>query len=241
MKRFLIQTINKEITHDFSFHLIEAIKYNNWFQNERIYDYDLVNEMIGFNALNYIPIGSVEFVQEFLSDFHGIKNVKPLNIPINLRNKHFTKREIITVNNHKEPLKKKWFVKSDDKIKGFTDILNHGSILPAGNFMLSELINIQSEWRAFIYNDKLVGLQNYAGDFTLFPDIKLMEEMIIANNHWNYDENSAYTLDVGINNENGTFIIECHDFFSCGLYGFADYTILPRMFITTWNKLIQIK
>jgi len=48
----------------------------------------------------------------------------------------------------------------------------------------------------------------------------------------------AYTLDVGIN-EKGTFIIECHTFFSCGLYGFTDYKLLPLMFISAWNELVN--
>jgi len=244
----MIQTIDKQVTHDFSFHLIEAIKYNNWYQNEKVYDYflqdtyylplDSDNEPYKEDVEGIIPVGSVVFVLEYLKRYHNISNIKPLNIPINLRNKHFAKREIVAVNNYEEPLQKKWFVKSNDKIKGFTDILNIGSSLPKGNFILSELINIQSEWRAFVYNDKLVGLQNYSGDFTMFPDIKFIEEAIIANNHWNDEMNSAYTLDVGINDKDGTFIIELHDFFSCSLYGMSDYRILPKMFIATWNKLI---
>jgi hypothetical protein len=40
----------------------------------------------------------------------------------------------------------------------------------------------------------------------------------------------AYTLDVGINkNTNTVFLVEAHDFFSCGLYGFADHRIYPQM------------
>ena len=39
----------------------------------------------------------------------------------------------------------------------------------------------------------------------------------------------AFTLDVAISN-NDTVIIEVHDFFSCGLYGFSEHKILPFMF-----------
>ena len=97
------------------------------------------------------------------------------------------------------------------------------------------MIDIDSEWRVFVFNQTLYGIQNYSGDFTMFPDVKLIKEMIK-----NYNNNGAYTLDIGINND-GTFIIECHDFFSCGLYGFSDYKMLPLMFINTWNKLINTK
>ena len=37
--KFLIQTINNEIIHDFSRELIESIKFNNWFYNTSEYEY----------------------------------------------------------------------------------------------------------------------------------------------------------------------------------------------------------
>ena len=43
----------------------------------------------------------------------------------------------------------------------------------------------------------------------------------------------AYTLDIGVKWKEGgneTFVIECHDFYSCGLYGFSDLNKLPFMF-----------
>ena len=48
----------------------------------------------------------------------------------------------------------------------------------------------------------------------------------------------AYTLDVGIN-DNGTFVIEVHDFFSCGLYGFSNHPILPQMFGRWYTEYIN--
>ena len=37
--KFLIQTINNEIIHNFSRELIESIKFNNWFYNTSEYEY----------------------------------------------------------------------------------------------------------------------------------------------------------------------------------------------------------
>lgn len=48
----------------------------------------------------------------------------------------------------------------------------------------------------------------------------------------------AYTLDVGVNSNN-TFIIEVHDFFSCGLYGFSDNKILPYMFSDWFDECVK--
>lgn len=48
----------------------------------------------------------------------------------------------------------------------------------------------------------------------------------------------GYTLDVSVFN-NKTSIIEVHDFFSCGLYGFNDFRHLPFMFYRWFNEYIN--
>ena len=49
-----------------------------------------------------------------------------------------------------------------------------------------------------------------------------------------------YTLDVGINSEK-TFVIECHRFFSCGLYGYCDHNTIPIMFSQAWYEMKNLK
>lgn len=48
----------------------------------------------------------------------------------------------------------------------------------------------------------------------------------------------AYALDIGIDNLGVTFIIEINQFFSCDLYGFNDYKILPYMYKFAFLELI---
>lgn len=89
---------------------------------------------------------------------------------------------------------------------------------------------------SFIYNGKLVGLNNYAGRFDLFPNVELINEMIdkfLSNK--NNPKN--FTLDVGISEKLGTFVIEVHNFYSCGLYGFAEHKFIPFMFKRSFNYL----
>lgn len=76
-----------------------------------------------------------------------------------------------------------------------------------------------------------MGLQNYSGEFTKFPSVNKINAMI---KHYK-SAPIAYTLDVGVN-DNGTFVIEVHDFFSCGLYGFSNYAILPNMYYRWFNE-----
>jgi len=243
IKTFLIQTIDNIVTHDFSFTLIEAIKYHNWYENKKIYDYwlqenipkDFIMSHLKKDIKDTIPVGSVEFILSYLNKYYNINNIKPLNIPKQLMKPEYLKRWIVEratdtniINAGEIPI----FVKDNTKIKGWTNIVETNRGYPPGEYLISEYVEIESEWRAFVFNNRLVGLQNYSGDFTMFPDVELIKKMIADFNY-----SSAYTLDVGINDK-GTFIIECHDFFSCGLYGFSDYKVLPLMFINTWNKLI---
>lgn len=213
---FLIQTINGKIKHDFSFALLESIEYQKWLRNDLSFKIRLTDHNIW---PNYIPIGSVEFVSKYLENYYGLIP-KPKNIPIELIGKEWTGREII--NGTEKDITGIKFVKSNDRIKSFTEICNEA---PEGNYQISDLINIESEWRAFVYEGKLVGLQNYSGDFTIFPDVNKIEAMIREYK----TQPIAFTLDVAISNNN-TVVIEVHDFFSCGLYGFSDHRILPFMF-----------
>jgi len=231
--KFLIQTIGGKIRHDFTFTLIKAIEYQNWAKNSM--DFELSEKSV-HNVDGFIPVGSVEFVSKYLFKYYS-KIPRPKNVPEKLF--PFAKRNIIN-GTEMDINPDKHFFKSNDNIKGFSTndyILsnNKNKKIPTGNYQISDLINIESEWRAFIYNGKLVGLQNYLGDFTLFPDVNKINQMIDA-----YDDAPiAYTLDVGINDNKSTFIIEVHDFFSCGLYGFEDLKILPFMFSRWFYNFIK--
>lgn len=89
---------------------------------------------------------------------------------------------------------------------------------------------ISDEWRYFVYEGKVVGMKCYVPDDILSPKI--------PNKSWVLDKIGkidlpAYTLDIALSNDSSKKtprIIEVHDFFSCGLYGFDDYNLLPYMF-----------
>jgi len=231
--KFLIQKYKGKVVHDFSFTLLESIQYLKWSANGDVdikvkyLDYiDAENENwnFWFNPYHqhYIPVGSVEFVTAWFKHFHD-HTPRPINVPEDLWG-HAGR----TIWNGDENGYKKGygqlFVKSNDHIKGFKLLIKEDYPLPKGNYQFSEEVGIDSEWRAFVYQGKLVGLQNYGGDFTAFPDVQSIYDMI-----QDYDSAPvAYTLDVGVT-WGSTFVIEVHDFFSCGLYGFADHRILPFM------------
>jgi hypothetical protein len=175
-------------------------------------------------ASSGIPVGSVEFVSESLR-LQGYPVPKPRNVPTELF--PFAGRNIFNGKERDAPDGAS-FAKSNDKIK---DIIYQTLMvyeldkpLPTGNYQFSSIVDFISEWRAFVWRGKLVGLQNYSGEFTMFPDVDRIHQMIKAFN----TAPCAYTLDVGVV-DGVTCVVEVHDFFSCGLYGFADLQLLPLM------------
>ena len=246
--KFLIQKIDGEIRHDFSFALLESVRFKNWLMRgskedkikvkfintHELKEPDDIYPPIEFKLFhsNYIPVGSVEFVTAFLQEFYGL-TPKPRNVPEELF--EYAGRGIYNGTEKDFPKYKKFFAKSNSGIKKFAEIVENGNTLKPDNYQFSEFISIDSEWRAFVYENKLVGLQNYTGEFTIFPNIKTIKGMIEK-----YKDSApiAYTLDVGVNDD-GTFVIECHDFFSCGLYGFADHAKLPLMLNKWFHQYIQ--
>lgn len=82
---FLIQTINGQIVHDFAFELLQSIPFIRTWRGE---DPQLcMKEGTDFKDITdpdkHIPVGSVEFVSEYLKAFypHAKKALRPLNVP----------------------------------------------------------------------------------------------------------------------------------------------------------------
>lgn len=193
--KFLIQKINGEIRHDFSFTLMESIRFRNWLQTQIKSSIVFLTQVKMQQILNlkslhkhYVPVGSVEFVSAFLKQFYDL-TPRPVNIPLELL--RYADRHIFNGTELYFPHCGKSFIKSNDKIKGICGIFNQDEAikLPAGNYQFSEIVSIDSEWRAFVYDGKLVGLQNYAGEFTKFPYVDIIKDMIKVYNR----TNSLYT------------------------------------------------
>lgn len=239
LNKFLIQTVGGMIVHDFCFHLVDAIKYNNWFYNETIYEYSFSSDS-SLSQPGYIPVGSLEFVFDYAKTHHHLskEQIHPINIPYQLRNRDFLKRELSVSTKEDLLFKEPVFIKSNTSYKSFTEVIEDAQSLlhvPEDEYLVSEILTIESEWRTFIHNGHLLGAKHYSGDFKLMPDFALVEKMISTYT----DSPDSYTLDVGIN-EKGTFLIEVHPFVSCGLYGFTEYKHLPQMFNQGFRHLTSV-
>jgi len=111
-------------------------------------------------------------------------------------------------------------------------IFHHRSFEAFTNCQVSTILeDIESEWRVFVYKGKGIDVKNYSGDPFVFPKADRIYQFIDQ-----YTEApEAYTLDVAVTNK-GTWVLECHDFFSCGLYGSTDKNI-PFMLNHAWFNI----
>lgn len=80
---------------------------------------------------------------------------------------------------------------------------------------VSDKIDIVSEWRCYIHKNKLVYSCNYSGDFKIMPDWNYVNSLIERY------ENAliSYTIDVAVETNQKTTVIEFNDFWAIGSYG----------------------
>lgn len=88
-----------------------------------------------------------------------------------------------------------------------------------------------SEWRAFVFKREIVGLKHYSGRVYSVPNEDMLRHMVET---YGDSQPKAYTLDVYVAEIGGfgsekTSVMEVHDFFGCGLYGFDRPEIYPFM------------
>lgn len=241
---FVIQSKNNIPLFDFGFTMIKSIEYHKDFK-ENHYEYVLVETYQEFllkmeeagekwDYKKVIPVGSLEFTAFFLDN----KEMRAINIPPELMDKKFTGREVSVVKKKDLTINKPTFVK-EFKYKGLTDILFRTEDIPSrieesADLLISEVVDFVSEYRVFVFEERILDMKHYLGDPFTVPSEKKIYEMIYA---FGRNTLSSYTLDVAVTSEGETVIVEIHPFVSVGLYGYADYKYLPPMFIRGFSFL----
>lgn len=223
---FAIQTINNQIAFDFGFQLSQAVKHPLSY-HEAVYSNTPVK--------SYIPIGSVEFVHETMK-LNDLTIPAPINIPTQLNIESITHRKIFYTYDLSE-IKVGNFVKTMTKVKyGYTGII-YGQFekdnFPQDMYMVSEFMDFESEWRAFVLNGNVLDIRQYLGSYKITPDLKILDEIISE-----YPNPPvAYTIDIGVCN-GVTSLIEIHNFYSCGLYGLS-IGKAQKMWVAWWGNHVR--
>lgn len=236
---FIIQTdAAGHLMDDWTWSLREAIAYAAWWDQAPRYQVTYAAQWpttISTPPQRVIPVGSLEWVGIWSDRAHHrpLSTIVPIYIPPPLRTSQWLGRslELLSATELATRAPSRWFFKSATHYKGLTECGIPPASLPSDTYWVSNVIDLTTEWRAFVWHHRLVGLQWYAGDFTQFPSVATIEAMITA-----YAPTAplAYTLDVGCC-DRATVVIEVHPLVSCGLYGFADWTLLPGMIIAGWH------
>lgn len=242
MKSFKIQSDKNSIpVSDFGYTLMDVLNFHKWYYQDKS-NYDYIVSPFMTNNRNIIPIGTIEYVLKHVFKYHPNVEVIPLNKPKELQTVEFCGGHVFNYTNETKqpfpvvfPENKKFFCKSANEFKKFTDVITPVTEMEAGKYQLTEVLDFKSEYRAFFYKKQILDVRCYSGDFKTTPDFNKIYSMLKA---WN-NKPIAGTIDVGVTVENKTVLIECHNFFSCGLYGF-NHKLLPEMFASWWLNLSTI-
>jgi hypothetical protein len=104
---------------------------------------------------------------------------------------------------------------------------------PDTRVIMSEPLEIVSEWRTFIHNRKMVDCRSYTGDFRAHPDYQFIQSNIDT-----YEDSPiAYTLDVAVLKDGRTVVMEFDDFWAVGAYG-LDPSEYAQMLLDRYKEII---
>ncbi len=174
----------------------------------------------------FIPVGSIPFVGRWLENNHGILTMNPIEVPEPLREDRFLGRQYTIVKGEDIPKTGNHFVKDVSTLKtmGFSgdvaSLHKCSMIKPDGLYQVSTLVDIVSEYRVFVDDMEIEAICLYNGDCKVFPDVKLLQEMIFRYKAHGVPPNS-YTMDVAVIKEGQTVLLEIHPITSVGLYGYV--------------------
>lgn len=206
-------------------------------------------DIIFFEDIEEVPANPnnivVSFIEDTIKHFKTLGINPPLSINIPSELMKYAKRNIryMTMGEFKQDTQIPVFVKPNRFAKEFgagiirkqnskeflfNDITDDTPVL------VSDVIDIVSEYRCYILKGDLKGIKWYIGDIRIFPDVKVIDAAIADYK----SAPSAYSLDVGITKEGETIVVECNDFWSIGNYGLND-TTYANMLLTRWIEIMK--
>jgi len=94
---------------------------------------------------------------------------------------------------------------------------------------------IVTEWRAYIFQDKLVDLRHYSGDFTTMPKVMYIEETIKRNKG---EFPVAYTADFAKLSNGETLVVEYNDMWAIGNYGIPN-DLYVKLLMYRYREIIK--
>jgi hypothetical protein len=135
------------------------------------------------------------------------------------------------------------FVKPRDESKKFTGVLVRGprDLIGCGDpqhdtpVWCSEPVRLRREWRCFVRYGQVLDVRPYKGDWRAAYDGRVIEAAVGA---WDAQPR-GWALDVGVDAQGRTLVVEANDGFALGAYGLTpvDYA---RLLAARWSELTEI-
>jgi len=197
-----------------------------------------------------ILIASVENTREWLLKMRvAPEKLEPLNIPSELWKQRFLGREVFRSTMGQLRAQEEWmsiFIKPAKVNKAWPAFVAYDrdefdfwlhDLKDDEPVLCSEQVDIDTEYRCYIQEGKLVGMKHYLGNPLVFPNAALISEMISCYKN----APAAYSLDIGVTEDlRETILIECNDGWSLGNYGLNPDTYV-RFLMARWRELMGIR
>ena len=238
--------------------IIELCNFENWKYNKKEHEiyfgmiarnrvYSSVRNMAGdsrmpdgtYDLTDFIPVGRIRFVNSILNEI-GKLPLKPINIPKELNIAEFTGRDtgegsiqdaIDFMEKHNGAI-----IKSNTIVKKYEALYAKSSrdIPSDSRYFYSEIVDIDTEWRVFVHNNKIVDIRRYCGEYSNTVDIDFVNKCISTYTN----SPKSYVIDIAKLKDGKYIVLEVANFVSCGLYGAADPKFI-HMIINGWNHEIS--
>lgn len=138
-----------------------------------------------------------------------------------------------------KPIKEKAF--TGRVINSPRDLIGCGSCYENYEVLCSNVIDIQKEWRGFIYYDELIDLRPYNGDWHYNYNSKVIDKVIETFKTWK-DRPVACSLDFAVIEDAGgeqhTIFLEANDAYALGNYGLNHITY-AKMISARWSQILD--
>jgi hypothetical protein len=193
-----------------------------------------------------LVVGDHQIMQSILKKWGYHKEL--LTYPVVLRpylkrNIHETTlSNLITESNHTDL--SHIFIKPKGKSKLFTGfVVNSNEDLFAlfnlsknTRLFVSSVVEWSSEFRVFVNNSTIVGIQHYDGNPEYAIDLSVVKKAI--NDLKNSTENTrGYALDFGVLSNGETALVEWNDGYALGSYG-LDKEVYTELILSRWNEIM---
>lgn len=220
-----LEQINGEWLDDFVYMSKEPLKALGF--EIRAFDGDDMENTLTCYPLDIrydVIIGSVEATTAFFKEC-DIDVPEYLGYPEELTGylwRYVAKMTIGELDKYKFP----YFIKPATGVKLFTGELiskqsqltlltDYYDVEDSTEIYFSKPVDFISEYRCFVHEGELKGVQYYLGDYKIYPDMRVVDRMIADYK----SANCAYTLDVGLTPAGQTILVEVNDMWAIGSYG----------------------